>query len=68
MVLRTGGGIEGYAHVDASFAVHDDMKSHTGTFITLGSRPVWVSSKKQKQVTNSSTKAELVGISDCVDS
>jgi hypothetical protein len=53
-----------HAYVDASFAVHHDMKSHTGSVITLGKGAVTVSSKKQKLMTKSSTESELVGMSD----
>jgi hypothetical protein len=52
------------AYVDASFAVHADMKSHTGGVMSLGFGPVYVCSKKQGLVTNSSTESELVGVSD----
>ena len=34
--------------VDASYGVHRDCKSHTGTVISLGSGPVLVKSVKQK--------------------
>ena len=64
IILRADDGIQVLAHIDASFAVHSDMKSHTGGFITLGSGPVYVSSKRQTLVTKSSTEAELVGLSD----
>ena len=50
--------------VDASFAVHDDMKSHTGGLITMGRGAFYASSKKQKMNTKSSTEAELVGAGD----
>jgi hypothetical protein len=50
--------------VDASYGVHRDCKSHTGTVISLGSGPVLVKSVKQKINTKSSTEAELVGLSD----
>jgi hypothetical protein len=53
-----------HAYVDASFAVHHDMRSHTGGVISLGRGAVHVSSKKQRLMTKSSTEAELVGISD----
>ena len=50
--------------VDASFAVHQDYKSHTGGGMTLGSGyPISVS-RKQKLNTKSSTVAELVGADD----
>jgi len=53
-----------YWSVDASFAVHNDMKSHTGGVMTLGSGALIAMSTKQKLKTISSTEAELVGVSD----
>ena len=50
--------------VDASYAVHRDMKSHTGGVISLGHRIFHHKSSKQKLNTKSSTEAELVGTSD----
>jgi hypothetical protein len=54
------------AHVDASFAVHEDMKSHTGVWITLGRGGFYVRSTKQRLMTKSSTESELVGMSDAL--
>jgi hypothetical protein len=50
--------------VDASFAVHHDMKSHTGGMMSLGSGAVYGTSTRQKLMTRSSTEAELVGVYD----
>jgi hypothetical protein len=50
--------------VDASYATHADMKSHTGANITLGKGTIYARSLKQKLNTKSSTEAELVGASD----
>ena len=50
--------------MDASFAVHDDMKSRTGLCMSLGKGSVYAASTKQKLNTNSSTESELVGVSD----
>ena len=50
--------------VDAAFAVHHNMKSHTGSVMTLGKGAVYSSSTKQKLNTKSSTEAELVGLDD----
>jgi hypothetical protein len=51
--------------VDASFAVHEDMRSHTGgASMTLGKGSVRSSSVRQKLNTKSSTEAELVGVDD----
>ena len=51
-------------HIDASFGSHENGKSHTGVFVTLGYGPVFVRSVKQRIVTKSSTEAELVALSD----
>ena len=53
-----------YWSVDASFAVHNDMKSHTGGRMTLGNGALIAMSTKQKLNTTSSAEAELVGVSD----
>ena len=54
------------AYVDASFGVHEDMKSVTGVVIMIGAATIYVKSGKQKIVTRSFTEAELVGISDAL--
>jgi hypothetical protein len=53
-------------HVDASFAVHEDFKSHTGATMTLGNGAVMTGSTKQKVNTRSSTEAELIGLDDYI--
>jgi hypothetical protein len=50
--------------VDASYAVHNDMKSHTGGVVSFGTGATMSKSSKQKLNTKSSTEAELVGASD----
>jgi hypothetical protein len=50
--------------VDASYAVHHDLKSHTGGILTLGKGAIYATSTRQKLNTKSSTEAELVGVSD----
>ena len=47
-----------------SYAVHTNMKSHTGAYMTLGQGTVTSVRKKQKLNTRSSTEAELVGSDD----
>ncbi len=51
---------------DAAFAVHKDMKSHTGAVLTLGKGAVNTISAKQKLNTRSSTEAELIGADEIV--
>jgi hypothetical protein len=50
--------------VDASYAVHPDMKSHTGGMMTLGKGATYGTSTQQKINTKSSTEAELLGVND----
>ena len=49
-------------YIDAAFAVHNDMKSHTGAVMTFGRGSACSQSSKQKLNTNSSMEAELVGV------
>ena len=51
-------------YIDASYAVHRDMRSHTGGYTTLGKGAVITMSARQKLNTRSSTEAELVGVDD----
>jgi hypothetical protein len=49
--------------VDASFAVHPDCKSHTGTVMMLGKGARMQSiARKQKMNVQSSTEGELVAV------
>jgi len=50
--------------IDASFAVHPKMKSHTGEEVSFEMGVALSKSSKQKSNTKSSTQAELVGASD----
>ena len=50
--------------VDASFAVHPDMRSHTGGCMSLGKGAIYGTSTRQKLNTRSSTEGELVGVDD----
>ena len=52
------------AWIDASHAVHHDMRGHSGTIIAIGEGPCFVRSSKQKSNTKSSTESELLAISD----
>ena len=50
--------------VDAAFAVHHKMKSHTGGMMSMGRGALYSASNKQKLNTKSSTEAELVRVDD----
>jgi hypothetical protein len=50
--------------VDASYAVHADMRSHTGATMSLGKGAIYGTSTRQKLNPKSSTEAELIGVSD----
>jgi hypothetical protein len=52
--------------IDASFAVHRDMRSHTGASMSLGKGSPISLSRKQKLNTKSSTEAEVVGVDDAM--
>ena len=51
-------------YVNASFAVHANMRGHTGGVLTMGQGCPIVSSTKHKINTRSSTESELVGVDD----
>jgi hypothetical protein len=53
-------------YADAAFAVHKDMRSHTGGLITLDKGEVQTISLKQKINIKSSTEAEFVAADDVV--
>jgi hypothetical protein len=55
-------------YVDASFAVHANMRGHTGGGLTMGRGYPIVCSTKQKLNTRSSTESELVGTDDMMPS
>ncbi len=65
-MLRPGvSGIRVHLFVDASYGVHVDGRSHTGSCVVVGDRgAVHCRSSKQLFVTKSSTEAEQVGLSD----
>lgn len=50
--------------VDASYAVHPDMKGHTGGTMTMGKGSVYSTAGGQKLVARSSTESELIGVHD----
>ena len=51
-------------YVDAAYAVHKDMRSHTSGVLIMGAGTPIATSIKQKMNTRSSTEAELVGVDD----
>ena len=51
---------------DALYAVHDNMRSHTGGAISMGYGIIHGKSSKQKLNVKSSTEAELVGMSEYI--
>jgi hypothetical protein len=64
LTLEAADGIDIKWFIDASFAVHPDMRSHTGNTMSLGKGSVYSTSRKQRINTKSSTEAELVGVDD----
>ena len=50
--------------MDASYAVHPNMRSHTGSILTLAKGTIQAKSTKQKINTKSSTEAELIASDD----
>ena len=55
-----------YTWIDAAYAVHDNMRSHTGGAMSMGHGIVHGRSGIQKLNTKSSTEAELVGVSEYI--
>jgi hypothetical protein len=51
-------------YIDAAFAVHANMKSHTDAVFTMGKGAIIGSSTKQKVNSRSSTESELIGVDD----
>jgi hypothetical protein len=50
--------------VDASYAVHPDMKSHTGGILSLGKGAIYGTSTRQEINAKSSTEAELIRVAE----
>jgi hypothetical protein len=67
--LHRVANIKIHAYVDAAYAVHPKMESHTGYIVTLDKfgPPLQYKSIKQKLNVNSSTEAELVGMHEMLD-
>ncbi len=53
-------------YVDASFAVHPDMKVHTGGAMTMGTGFLLDKSTKHKLNTRSLTESEIVAVDDLI--
>ena len=53
-------------YVDASYAIHQDMRGHTGGLMSMGRGIIQGKASKQKLNTKSSTESELVGASDYI--
>ena len=64
IVLEASVNLGVYGYIDASYGVHDDMKSHSGCVIGIGKGPLYAKSGVQKLNTKSSSEAELVALSD----
>eukprot|EP00536_Pseudo-nitzschia_multiseries_P014557 jgi/Psemu1/39168/gm1.39168_g len=64
LVLGYDGTSNICGYVNTVFAVHNNMRSHSGGFVTMGQGAVIRSSTKQNLNTKSSTKARLVDIDD----
>ena len=53
-------------YVDEAFAVHADMRSHTGGGLTMGKGFIILFTTGQKLNTRSLTEAELVAVDGCM--
>ena len=53
--------------IDASFAVHKDMRSHRGAMLTFGRGAVFSLSNKQKVNSTISTVVEIIGVDDAMN-
>ena len=68
-VIGAGSLSEIYTWIDASYAVHDNLRSHTGGAISMGYEAHGIlhgKSSMQKMNVKSSTEAELVGVSEYI--
>ena len=64
LTLEAMDPVQVIAYIDASYGVHVNGKSHTGSVITFGKGAIHARSAKQKLVSKSSTEFELVALSD----
>ena len=65
LVEANGTGVLSW-YVDALFAVHPDMKGHTGGAMTMGTGFPLDKSTKHKLNTRSSTESEIVAVDDLI--
>lgn len=56
-----------FAQFDASFATHEDMKSHSGKLIYVGNIPIFYKSTKQQHNARASAHSELHALYDGLD-
>ena len=67
MILRIGERMEVLTYIDAAYRAHICGKYYTWCIVVIGEGgPVHNKSSKQKKITNPSTEAELVSLSDSV--
>ena len=66
LIVRSDGTGNRVWSIDASFAVHTDMKSHTGYCLSLGIDSLISGSSTQKINTRSSTESKLVDMDDAI--
>eukprot|EP00804_Cyclotella_cryptica_P027764 CCRYP_009202-RA/>CCRYP_009202-RA protein AED:0.72 eAED:0.12 QI:0/-1/0/1/-1/1/1/0/1137 len=64
LTMEAGHLDQNHWFIDSAFAVHDDMRSHSGSYMTFGKGMMGGSSNKQKINTTSSTEAETVAVHD----
>ncbi len=65
ILVADGTGVLSW-YVDASFAVHPDMKGHTGGAMTMGTRFPLDKSTKHKLNTRSSIESEIVAVDNLI--
>ena len=53
-------------YVDASYAVHEDCRSHSGLIAKFGQGSALFGSRKQKLNSRSSTEAEVIAVDDFI--
>lgn len=54
-------------YIDASFTVHNNMRSHTGILMTMGKGLIYSASTKQKLDNKSFTEAEVIGVNNGIN-